>query len=250
MRASNQAAVVAALLLVSSAVAGAQGHASHHAGSPVSRGRSSSSGARAGTRGATSSTTGMTTTTATSNAILVNTDSPLTVQQLLNPVPGLGFDFSHLAAVNRNLDVQSLIDPLTRMRLAQAERLLQETPVVTPVFFGFGESAAQPIVFQQPPPQIIVIQQPAPQPVPAVEAAPAPEPVAAPAPEPLPDAGQFILVLRDGSQITAVAFSRQDSRIVYITPDGSRRSLAISGLDVAATIRINEEHGTSLQLPL
>jgi hypothetical protein len=249
MKASNQTAVVAALLLVSSGVAGAQGHASHHAGSPASMGRSSSSGAHTGTRGSTSNTTGVTSTTATSNTIQLNTDS-LTLQQLLNPVPGLGFDFSHLAAINRNLDVQSLIDPLTRMRLAQAERLLRETPVVTPVFFGFGDSGAQPIVVQQPQPQIIVLQQPAPQPAPAVEAAPAPEPVAAPAPDSRPDAGQFILVLRDGSQITAVAFSRQDSRIVYITPDGRRRSLAISGLDAAATILINEEHGTSLQLPI
>lgn len=251
MRATNQAAVVAALLLVSSGVAGAQGRASHHAGLPAATRHSSSSGARTGTHGSPSSTTGTTTTPGSSNAILLNADSGLTLQQLLNPVPGLGFDYPHLAAINRNLDVQALIDPLTQLRLAQAERLLRETPAVTPVFFGgFGDSGSQPIEIQQPQPQIIVLQQPAPQPAPAVEAAPAPEPVAALAPESRPDADQFILVLRDGSQITAVAFSRQDSRIVYITPEGSRRSLAISGLDAAATIRVNEEHGTSLQLPI
>jgi hypothetical protein len=121
------------------------------------------------------------------------------------------------------------------------------------VFLGgygdYGDYGSQPIDAQQPQPQIIVLQQPAPQPAPEVEA-PAPEPVAGPAPEPRPDADQFILVLRDGSRITAVAFSRQDSRIVYITPEGKRRSLAISGLDAAATIRVNEERGTSLQLPI
>jgi hypothetical protein len=183
---------------------------------------------------------------------VLNGDSGLTLQELLNPVPGLGFDYAHLAAINSNLGVQALIDPLTRMRLAQAERLLRESPAVTPVFFGgFGDSGSQPIEIQQPQPQIIVIQQPAPQSAPEVEAAPAPEPMAAVAPaESRPGADQFILVLRDGSQITAVAFSRQDSRIVYITPEGSRRSLAISGLDAAATVRVNEERGTSLQLPI
>jgi hypothetical protein len=247
MKATNQAAVVAVLLLASSSVAGAQGHVSHHAGSPAAT-RHSSSGARTGSHGSTSNTRG----TTTSNDIVLNGDSGLTLQDLLNPVPGLGFDYPHLAAINNNLSVQALIDPLTQMRLAQAERLLRDTRGVTPVFFGgYADSGQQPIEIQQPQPQIIVIQQPQPQPAPESGPAPAAEPVAAPAPaESRPGADQFILVLRDGSQVTAVAFSRQDSRIVYITPEGSRRSLAISGLDTAATIRINEERGTSLQLPI
>jgi hypothetical protein len=247
MKTINQAAVVAAILLASSGVAAAQGHASHYGGSRAAT-RQSSSGAHTGTHGSTSNRTG----TTSSNDIVLNGDSGLTLQELLNPVPGLGFDYAHLAAINSNLGVQALIDPLTRMRLAQAERLLRESPAVTPVFFGgFGDSGSQPIEIQQPQPQIIVIQQPAPQSAPEVEGAPAPEPMAAVAPaESRPGADQFILVLRDGSQITAVAFSRQDSRIVYITPEGSRRWLAISGLDAAATVRVNEERGTSLQLPI
>lgn len=248
MKATKQAAVVAALLLVSSGVAGAQGHAAHRAGSPAATRHSSPSGARTGTHGSTSNTT-------TSNDIL-NGDSGLTLQQLLNPVPGLGFDYPHLAAINSNLGIQALIDPVTQLRLAQAERLLRDTRGVTPVFFGgyggygdYGDYGSQPAEIQQPQPQIIVLQQPAPQPAPEVEAAPAPQPAAV-VPKARPDNDQFILVLRDGSQVTAVAFSRQDSRIVYITPEGRRRSLAISGLDAAATIRVNEERGTSLQLPI
>jgi hypothetical protein len=238
--------------MVSSGIAGAQGHAPLHAGSPAATRHTSSSGGRMGTRGSASNTTGTTATLGTSNVAVLNGDS-LTLQQLLNPVPGLGFDYEHLAAINSNLGVRALIDPVTQLRLAQAERLLRESPGVTPVFLGgygdYGDYGSQPIDAQQPQPQIIVLQQPAPQPAPEVEA-PAPEPVAGPAPEPRPDADQFILVLRDGSRITAVAFSRQDSRIVYITPEGKRRSLAISGLDAAATIRVNEERGTSLQLPI
>jgi hypothetical protein len=253
MKITHQAIIVAALLLVSSGIAGAQGHASHYAGTRAVT-RHSSSGAHTGTHGSTSSTRGAT----TSNDMVLDGDSGLTLQDLLNPVPGLGFDYEHLAAINSNLSVRALIDPVTQLRLAQAERLLRDSGGVTPVFLGgyggygdYGDYGSQPAEAQQPQPQIIVLQQPAPKPAPQVEEAPALEPAAAPAPaESRPDADQFILVLRDGSRITAVAFSRQDSRIVYITPEGNRRSLAISGLDAAATIRVNEERGTSLQLPI
>lgn len=76
------------------------------------------------------------------------------------------------------------------------------------------------------------------------------EVVAVPPPEPLPDAGEFILVLRDGTRLSAVAFTRQKDQIVYITHDGSRRSLPVSDLDPDSTRRQNEERGTILQLSL
>ena len=66
----------------------------------------------------------------------------------------------------------------------------------------------------------------------------------------LPDAGQFTLVLHDGKQIEAVAFTRMKDKIVYIAVDGSRRTIALSELDADATIRVNQERGTPLQLPL
>jgi hypothetical protein len=62
--------------------------------------------------------------------------------------------------------------------------------------------------------------------------------------------GEFILVGRDGSQVLAVAFTRQNDRIVYVTRQGIRRSMGITELDPDATFRVNEERGTSLQLPL
>ena len=66
---------------------------------------------------------------------------------------------------------------------------------------------------------------------------------------PLPDVGQFTLVLQNGARVEAVAFTRMKDRIVYITADGSRRTLAAADLDSAATVRVNEERGTPLQLP-
>jgi len=176
--------------------------------------------------------------------------SEVTLGQLLNPVPGLGFDFSNLAATNRDLAVRALIDPITQQELALSERLLQETPVA-PVSFPFFGSESQPVVVEQQPPQVILVQSPAAQqPAPEAIAPRAPSSAAAPEQPPLPDIGEFVLVLHDGTQIKAVAFTRQNDRIVYITKDGLRHSFAISALDAAATQRLNDQRGTPLQLSL
>lgn len=166
--------------------------------------------------------------------------------QLLNPVPGLGFDYSNLAALNHDLGVRAIIDPITQQELALSERLLQLTPTV-PISSSFF--ASEPVVMlEQQPPQVIIVQQPQP---PAEQATAEAPPSAAPAAveqPPLPDVGQFVLVLHDGTQIQAVAFTRQSERIVYITADGRRKSIAIGDLDAAATRRLNDERGTPLQL--
>ncbi len=79
------------------------------------------------------------------------------------------------------------------------------------------------------------------------EAVPAPEQQQA---APLPDVGSFTLVMRDGTQVDALAFTRAQDKIIYITPDGGRRTVAVSDIDGDSTERINEERGTPLQLPL
>ena len=185
----------------------------------------------------------------TSNAIVVSPVSPLSLQDLLNPVPGFGFSFVHLAAINRDLGIRALIDPATQLQLALADRLLAETPV-TPVFPVFG-AAETPVIIPQQQPQVIIVQQPAPvtEPV-AVQAAPQPAEAPEVSSAPVADVGEFILVERDGSQIPAVAFTRQNDRIVYVTRQGMRRSMGIVDLDPDATVRVNEERGTPLQLPI
>jgi hypothetical protein len=179
----------------------------------------------------------------------------LSVQDLLNPVPGPGFDYAHLAAINRDLDIKAVIDPATQWRLFVAERLLRESPRFAGsgfLLFDGGGAYAVPVETAQPEqapqqPQIIVVQ--------AAPSAPqtAAQPAREPAPEisaPLPDVGQFILVLQSGKQIQAVAFTRAGDRIIYITTDGSRRTLATDDLDSNETNRINQERGTPLQLSL
>jgi hypothetical protein len=176
----------------------------------------------------------------------------LSVQQLLEPFPGYGLDFEHLNALNSDLGIKAAIDPATALRLAEAELLACRTIGNTRYFLVGGagyvvpegvdqqsEDAPQPAAQ----PQIILLQQ-----APAAQLFPQPAPTAQEEAAPLPDEGQFVLVLRDGTQVQAVAFTRTADKIIYITTEGTRRTMAVSDLDSAATIRANEERGTPLQL--
>jgi hypothetical protein len=190
-----------------------------------------------------------------SNSFVSGDGSFLALQDLLNPVPGFGFDYQHLSVINQDLLIKAVIDPVTEWKLATAERLLRDSSRFSGSGFYLldgGGAYAVPVdsaPAEQPAqqPQIIVVQATPPSQDSGQRVAerPAPEEQA-----PLPDVGQFTLVLQNGKQVEAVAFTRVKDRIVYITADGSRRTLAIADLDSGATVRVNEERGTPLQLPL
>jgi len=180
---------------------------------------------------------------------------PLSVQQFLDPFPGFGFNFEHLNAIDSDLGIKAFIDPATQWRLALAERLNNNHFASTGsyildgggAYVVPGDSDASASDQQAPAPQqpqIIVVQQPMAQQSPPDSTAP--QEVAS---APLPDEGDFTLVLRNGSQIQAVAFTHVGDKIVYITPEGGRRSIAASALDADATEQTNQENGTPLQLP-
>lgn len=166
----------------------------------------------------------------------------------INNVPGLGFDYSHLAALNQNFAEKAFTDPATEEELALAARFpINEGGVFWGVpFYGMGYE--EPAEYQQPP-QVIYDQAPAAASAAEEEPEPPAEPEEQPEVAPLPDLGEFILALRDGTQIKTVAFTRQADRIVYITKDGLRKSFPASDLDSAATEQLNQQQGTPLQLP-
>jgi len=172
-----------------------------------------------------------------------------TIQDLFGyPVPGLGFDYVQYGALNSNLGVRALIDPVTQQEIALALRLRGFGLGSYPYYFSPFASA--PIVLETP---SAVAQADAPAQPPIVVVAPPAQP-AAPAPpvaeeQPLPDPGEFVLVQRDGRLLFAVAFTSDPGRVVYITKEGLRRSIPLDQLDVEATLRMNEERGTSIQLP-
>ncbi len=170
------------------------------------------------------------------------------------PGTGLGINGINTILTQSNLGVEAAIDPATQWNLALAERLIRSSAgtfpgggyyllsgggvYAVPAESAEGDQSAQ----QQQQPQVIVLQQ-----VPAQQPAPLAQEAVVPA---LPDVGQFTLILRGGKQIQTIAFTRASGRIIYITSDGSRQTIALSDLDIDATVRVNQERGTPLQLPL
>jgi hypothetical protein len=244
---------------VSHAVLARTHGASHSAGTHVTRSTTSSSSSSPG-----GSNFGV-------NAFGGGSD-PLSVQQLLDPFPSYGFDFAHLTAIDRDLGMKAFIDPATQVRIAEAERRRRKVPRAGGGFVLLDGGGAYAIPdnsnadvnadqdAQEPERQasnreandqqgseshaqqpIIIIQQPA---------AEAMNTTAQGDADQLLDEGEFTLVLRSGQEIEAVAFTHVNDKIIYITSGGGRRTLALSELDTDATVRLNQERGTPLQLPL
>jgi hypothetical protein len=213
---------------------------------------------------------------------LVFGGDPLSVQQLLNPFPGFGFDFEHPNGINRNANIKALIDPATQVQIAEAERrrrhkgppsggfifLAGGGAYALPVDAGAGIDPDDPQTAQdsgsnqtgqtQGPSQdatqqgsqdaqrpIIIVEQQADREQAEGDARLAEEQSAS-----LPDEGEFTLILRSGQEIEAVAFTRVNDRIVYITLNGGRRTVAVREVDIDATVRLNQERGTPLQMAL
>lgn len=206
---------------------------------------------------------------ATPNVVVVPADSGITLQDLSNQVPGLGFDYEHLAAISGNLAEKALIDPATMEELALAERFNRggvgsSAYILGGYGYGGGEipvdngdatdALAPPAdPAPQPAPQIIILQQPA-----APGASPAqsnggtaarPENAQAAA-VPLQEASDFLLVLKSGAMVSAVAFTRQGDQLIYVTKEGNRRTMSVATIDSDATSKINAARGTPLKLSI
>jgi hypothetical protein len=169
-----------------------------------------------------------------------------------NGVPGLGFDFPHLAAVGGNFR----FNPPGFGRGMNHHRDFGGN-FGTGILFGgfpyysdFSDYQQEPQQPQQP--QVIVIQQPVPAAPSEQQIAPSRDTIpeaAQPAPPPAPvrDIGEFILVRRDGRIVFASVFSVTGTQVQYVTPEGIRRVLPLSELDASATQEMNEARGTTLQ---
>lgn len=174
--------------------------------------------------------------------------TPIPLGQLLNPVPGLGFDYNHLAAINSGLAIRAIIDPVTQHELSTVESLPEQAPVGLGYFPAFAAEGPAYVGASQP--QVIVVQQPVASSPRAITAA-APTPIATaaatPPPPPLP-VGVLYLVRRSGAVIHAIAFSQRNGQVIYITANGLRHSVALSELNIKATEQRNAEHGTVVHL--
>jgi hypothetical protein len=165
-----------------------------------------------------------------------------------NDVPGLGFDYVHLAAKNGALHNGSF-------RFGHHEH--GGVGSFVPIWFGgyplyYDDSGYQESQQQvEPQPQVTVIQQPVPT-QPAADAGnEAENSVAAtsvPQTEPVRDVGEFVLVRRDGRILFASMFSVVGDQLLYVTPEGMRRRIPLAELDGDATQQMNEARGTTVQI--
>jgi hypothetical protein len=69
------------------------------------------------------------------------------------------------------------------------------------------------------------------------------------APAPQPDVEQYVFVRRDGGVVFAVAYSWDKGTLRYVTPEGLRRSIGRDALDLNATQQFNEQRGLTFQAP-
>lgn len=158
-------------------------------------------------------------------------------------VPGLGFDYPHLAAVSGNRQ--------HRQRFGGV--------------FPFGFDG----VFLPTAPMIVEEAQPAAEAPASDERAddderfyrsrsrrvweptdsPAPAPSSANSARTQEDATEYVFVRRDGSLLFAVAYSWENGTLLYVTRDGLRRSVARDVLDLSATEQFNEQRGLTFHLP-
>ena len=170
-----------------------------------------------------------------------------------NGVPGLGFDFPHLAAISAGL---------RNNRFSHFGRGRRGQGTFAPIWYGgypyyyddsgYDQPEQQIVQPSQQQPQIIVIQQP----VPAQQGADSVNDAgnlsasfASPqADAPIRDVGDFIFVRRDGRVLFASVFSVVGAQLQYVTPEGIRRTLALSDLDADATRQMNEARGTTVEI--
>jgi hypothetical protein len=162
-------------------------------------------------------------------------------------VPGLGFDFPHLAAISGN-------------RRMHGGRFGGGFP------FGFSGFLLGPSVITEdvpvaesqvvdPQPSVAEDQEVADD-APPAQRAPRrlrssrrvePDPDSAPAPQRGDE--QYVFVRRDGSLVFAVAYAWESGTLRYITPDGLRRTIGREALDLDATQQFNEQRGLNFRAP-
>jgi hypothetical protein len=158
-------------------------------------------------------------------------------------VPGLGFDFPHLAAVSGNrhhrghlgafpfgFDGFLLGAPpviLEEAAPAEAQAAAEEGAA------SDGETHANYVRRSR--------SQREPSSTPALDAD---NSVSAPE-----DATEYVFVRRDGGLVFAVGYSWVNGTLRYVTREGLRRTLASDAIDLNATLQFNEQRGLNFRTP-
>ncbi len=152
-------------------------------------------------------------------------------------VPGLGFDYPHLAAVSAGRG-------RGRSGFGQIGS------------FGFGGYLLSPGIVVENPQAVEEAAQSGPEEGPVTNAADSGDgpqreyfPRANSAAEPPKDDTEYVFVRRDGGLLFAVAYSFENGTLRYVTPDGLRKSVSQDSLDMDATQQFNEQRGLNFRVP-
>jgi hypothetical protein len=166
-------------------------------------------------------------------------------------VPGLGFDYVHLAAVHPNQFNQRgrrnffPNGSIGFFPFFDSGFLLPYTPS-----YLSGQSDDGYVAQDQPPTytQNDVASQGSDRPDPryGLQNATAPYDVVVTPPK---QSEPYVFVCRDGTVFFAVAYSWQSGNLLYVTQDGFRRTVTRDALDLDATQQFNEQRGLTFQAP-
>src|SRR5271154_5333682 len=63
------------------------------------------------------------------------------------------------------------------------------------------------------------------------------------------DSAQYVFVRRDGGLLFAVADSWENGTLLYVPPEGLRKSVTQDALDMDATQQFNEQRGLNFRVP-
>jgi hypothetical protein len=159
-------------------------------------------------------------------------------------VPGLGFDYSHVAATHPN--------DFGRGRRGR-ERGRNEGAILFPFFdggyflptdSGFVADAGegQPGVDEVDQPDNVGPSDRPPRTL-SVDRAPQLPPA------PQPDVPEYVFVRRDGTVFFAVAYSWDQGSLRYVSSEGLRRTVSREALDLNATQQFNEQRGMTFRAP-
>jgi|GEM_PF-854145 len=175
---------------------------------------------------------------------------------LSQDVPGLGFDYTHLAAVGGSRGRGT-----GRGRFGDRDHDRRRNFVAYFPFFGGGyyeplfpeeyddngtsadnedTEGVEPDYYPQGPP-----------PWPGDYAQNYPPAPPAPVEEvPAKPADEYVFVRRDGTLFFAVAYAWENGTLRYVTGEGLRRTVEGSALDLDATKQFNEQRGLNFRLPV
>jgi hypothetical protein len=152
--------------------------------------------------------------------------------------PGLGFDFSHMAAVNGRRGHGRFFGANS---FGFSGFLLSSPGVIV--------DEGQPVENQPVAEEIAATNRAEGEDVRGSEGRDFTSAVSRAAPAPQHDAAEYVFVRRDGGLVFAVAYSWDHGTLRYITREGMRGSVMQGALDMEATQQFNEQRGVDFRLP-